>query len=545
MTQSPLPRPGHGTLLKIALAALALETIAGCLVYLSTRGEKGHPEPHQYALSHWESSLAVGVSLILLAAIALALVAARHMRQGERAAAERDAERTQTAEIRRLNRLLLTIGEVNKVLVRAKTREDLFESVCRTLVEVGEFPRAWIGLIDEMTQTLRLTAVAGCGSYPLSPDRVPLDASSQETLALREGRTFAVNDLSREDTSILTRGEALRLGIRSSASLPLKCEGRVCGLMVVYAVPADAFGDRELEFLEETAADVSYALDAFANDARRRTAESQGRARESRLNFLIGATPVVIYSRLCGDDFTFYFVSPNLRNLMGYDPKEAVGNPAFWRKHLHPDDQAGAERALAALRPGEVVSHEYRLRHADGRWRWIHDEVRLATREDGEPHLCVGSWVDVTDRREAEERLREREEIYSTIVDQAMDAIALVEPGTGTFVEFNRSAHEGLGYSREAFCGLRIVDIQASHSAETVARNIARARKEGGLAFESQHRHRDRSLRDVRVSIRPVRLRGRELLTSIWGDITEVKRAVRDFESQQRFMADLIEHNTL
>ena len=47
------------------------------------------------------------------------------------------------------------------------------------------------------------------------------------------------------------------------------------------------------------------------------------------------------------------------------------------------------------------------------------------------------------------------------------------------------------------------------------------------------------------MSIRPVRLRGRELLTSIWGDITEVKRAVRDFESQQRFMADLIEHNTL
>ena len=60
-------------------------------------------------------------------------------------------------KILRLDRLYVTLAAVNKAIVRAQTRESLFEDICRVAVEVGGFRMAWIGLIDEADQLVRPT----------------------------------------------------------------------------------------------------------------------------------------------------------------------------------------------------------------------------------------------------------------------------------------------------------------------------------------------------------------------------------------------------
>jgi two-component system cell cycle sensor histidine kinase/response regulator CckA len=127
--------------------------------------------------------------------------------------------------------------------------------------------------------------------------------------------------------------------------------------------------------------------------------------------------------------------------------------------------------------------------------------------ELGGQRLVFSVCHDVTERKRAVEALREREEIYSNIVGQAMDAIALVDGATGRFVEFNTAAHEQLGYTREEFAGLSIRDIQADHSPREIAANLDLIRTQGTLAFESRHRRRDGALRDAHVRIRHLRVR--------------------------------------
>ncbi|RQW76890.1 MAG: PAS domain S-box protein, partial [Methylococcus sp.] len=114
-----------------------------------------------------------------------------------------------------------------------------------------------------------------------------------------------------------------------------------------------------------------------------------------------------------------------------------------------------------------------------------------------------------------------REDIFHAIVDQAADAIAVVDPETARFIEFNEAACRNLGYTREEFAAMRISDIEASDTDEQVRQNLELLARDGRGVFERQHRHKDGSLRDVRISVRFLEREGRQLMAAIWTDITE------------------------
>lgn len=167
-----------------------------------------------------------------------------------------------------------------------------------------------------------------------------------------------------------------------------------------------------------------------------------------------------------------------------------------------------------------------------------HEQPCAPTTEDLKSIQGVMDLAGVAVRKlRAEETLREREEVFSSIVSQAADAIAVVDADTSRFVEFNTAACEGLGYSREEFTGFSLGNIQANYSLEDIQRYIATARKAGSVNFESMHRHRDGSLRDVRVGIRPLRIRKRDYLAVVWTDITERMRLESQLRQSQKLEA--------
>lgn len=434
------------------------------------------------------------------------------------------------AEIERLNRMYFVISQVNQALVRAKDRTDLFRDICRVLVDVGRFRIAWIGWRNAETQMIEPVAVAGDEFGYVEGIRIAATADVPEGrgpsgTAFREGRSFVLNDFFNNPATVPWRERADGCGFHSVMALPLRCEGEVGGVLNVYAEERDFFAPREVALLEETAGDVSFALDVFAGDQRRRDAESAVRASEHRLQFLLTATPAVIYSLRAGGDYGLTFISHNLRMVLGYEPGQALARADFWRDNLHPDDAASAFAVLRRLKEQDVVTREYRFRHADGSWRWMQDELRLVRDAQGQPQELVGYWIDVTPQHEAAAALRSREEIFSTIVGQAVDSIALIDAETGRFAEFNTAAHESLGYSREEFSGFAIADIQGEHSGAEIRQNIEKIQLGQGSHFETRHRHRDGGLRDVRVSARAIQVQGRTYLAAIWTDITAARRA--------------------
>ena len=132
--------------------------------------------------------------------------------------------------------------------------------------------------------------------------------------------------------------------------------------------------------------------------------------------------------------------------------------------------------------------------------------------------------VDI-ERKRVEKELRESQERYRALFEQAADSIVLIDAETGALVEFNDRAHENLGYTREEFQKLKVPDFEVIESAEEVAKHIEKIIKEGADTFETQHRTKDGEIRDILVSSRAISIAGRHFVQSTWRDITERKRA--------------------
>ncbi len=146
------------------------------------------------------------------------------------------------------------------------------------------------------------------------------------------------------------------------------------------------------------------------------------------------------------------------------------------------------------------------------------------------------------ERRQTEAALAERQEIYRAIVDQAADAIVLIDEETLHFVEFNDAACAGLGYSREEFARLTVVDLAAGAASGDDA--AERYRTRAGQHFETRQRRKDGSWRDVHISRQRIHIRGRHYLAAIWRDITERKQAEAQLKAateQMRALAARVE----
>ena len=176
-------------------------------------------------------------------------------------------------------------------------------------------------------------------------------------------------------------------------------------------------------------------------------------AREKRLGLLVASTSVVVYTCAASGDFGATYVSDNVESILGYRPEQFTEDPAFWIGHVHPDDVQGVLAGLSrSLGRGEH-EHQYRFRHRDGTFRWMHDRVRLMPAADGQPPMLIGSWADVTARRQAEEALKESDDRFSTIFRSAPGAMALFSMPDGKAVEVNDRFTLITGFSREEMLG--------------------------------------------------------------------------------------------
>jgi PAS domain S-box-containing protein len=121
--------------------------------------------------------------------------------------------------------------------------------------------------------------------------------------------------------------------------------------------------------------------------------------------------------------------SAEWKRQIGYQPEEIGDDFSEWERRVHPDDLAGATAAVRAFlsdpRPG--FHNEFRFRHKDGSYRWILAQADLVRDDEGRPARMVGTHVDVTERRLAEEGLRESERRMRLFVEHSPAAIAMFD----------------------------------------------------------------------------------------------------------------------
>lgn len=143
----------------------------------------------------------------------------------------------------------------------------------------------------------------------------------------------------------------------------------------------------------------------------RKNIEEQLCMTRRRKEFLLNALPVVFYA-VDGypDQLRTQWVSDSVGKISGFPAEYYLKHPFFWESRLHPDDR---ERVLSEAVQTAVRGHteiEYRLQHADGSYRWLLDQAICVNNEHGQTKEIIGCWLDITDRKQAEEALIETQE---------------------------------------------------------------------------------------------------------------------------------------
>ncbi len=169
-------------------------------------------------------------------------------------------------------------------------------------------------------------------------------------------------------------------------------------------------------------------------------------------------------------------------------------------------------------------------------------EISAAVLELDGKEFLYSFEKDIRERRKTELALQEQEELYRAMVDQAPDGVVLVDTETLGLKEFNDTACEALGYSREEFARLTALDINAEFPENQYNQLTKKFIDQGHLVFETLHRHKNGSLRNTRVSLRVVHILEHRYFLAFWTDITERVRLNRELSLREHYQRALLDN---
>ena len=312
-------------------------------------------------------------------------------------------QNTHVAEILRLSRLYAALSQVNQAIVWTRNRDELLKKVCQVLVEFGKFSMAWIGQPE--TETRRVQVIARFGDKTDALSQVTIYADDRPegqgptgTAIHREMREVR-NDFINETDHPQWREWASRANFRAAAAFPIRQSGKVWGALTVYADEAGFFRDKEIALLEETAGDVSFALDHLVREQALRENEERYKALFDR------SLDCVFLNDFAGN---LLDANPAALDLLGYQ-REDIATLTY--AALLTEDQLPL--ALQVTEEIKTTGHqkhpvEFRLRSKAGRPVDVEIQSSLIYRE-GKPFAIQGIARDLTERKRALEKLQEKE----------------------------------------------------------------------------------------------------------------------------------------
>ncbi len=202
-------------------------------------------------------------------------------------------------KIRRLNRLLDVLGQVNQAILRLQSREELLPAICRLVVERGAVDLSWISWLDQETFEITTEAYLENQSADLDTANMCPDGSSHykeiSDRAIREGKPVickSTDDSNEGKIITITHDRKCR---HSCAAFPFRFQGQVRGALSLCVVEADFFQKREISLLKEMAFDLSYALDRIEAELARTRLTEQLKQQSLFLQTLIDAMPYPVF----------------------------------------------------------------------------------------------------------------------------------------------------------------------------------------------------------------------------------------------------------
>lgn len=281
--------------------------------------------------------------------------------------------------------------------------------------------------------------------------------------------------------------------------------------------------------------EVQQLRQQLAAVGRQPAGDTDAHAVEGRFRILADAAPVLIW--MSGTDALCYFFNQPWLTFTGRTLAQEQGKG--WTEGVHPDDSARCLATyLTAFHARQPFAMAYRLRRADGEYRWLLDNGVPYFEPDGAFTGYIGSCVDITEHKQLEMTLRQSEEKYRSLIEHA--PIGVVVSANNRVLFCNRRESDLFGYAAPAdMLGCALTDL--IHPGDTPAiLELGQRIRHGEVRMDAPVQFRSRRLDGRALEIEAISIQfpyeGATALMSFHQDVTDRQKigaALR--ESEQRY----------
>jgi len=256
--------------------------------------------------------------------------------------------------------------------------------------------------------------------------------------------------------------------------------------------------------------------------------------------------PTVVFKWRNESGWPIEYVSPNVQSQFGYEQKNLTSGEIPYASLVHPDDLNRIAKEVMNHTKSGVSSFEqnYRLLHSNGEYRWIYDFTNIIRNSNNEVTHYHGTIIDITERKQAEESLRDSEEKFRNLVENISD-VFYVSDQQGKFLYCSPNFFTISGYSPQDIYGNSFIRVIAPIDRRQVVDYYLEQTAKGSLdsMIEFRFIQKDGSIIWVEQNTRIVRDSNGKIVQfrNVARDITERKQAeksLRDSEEKFRLIAE-------
>jgi PAS domain S-box-containing protein len=275
--------------------------------------------------------------------------------------------------------------------------------------------------------------------------------------------------------------------------------------------------------LREPDGDVSGLLCIAMDITAKKRSEKALRESERKYRLLVRNLPNIVYKGYLDGSVDFF--DDKIERITGYSKEEFLSRKKNWFDVIYEDDvETAKDKFREALKTDESYMREYRIKSREGRLIWIEEGGQIVCGEDGEIEFITGAFLDITERKLAEEALHESEEKYRSLFNSGPNPIFVVDRATHVILDANPMAEETYGYSKEDLVGRPFNDLGP---VEDVFEGLSNFNnhdwpKACVIGSKVQHYQKNRKPLYVRVTACPIRYKEKEAIILATTDITEM-----------------------
>jgi PAS domain S-box-containing protein len=263
-----------------------------------------------------------------------------------------------------------------------------------------------------------------------------------------------------------------------------------------------------------------YAVGIGIDISERKRAEDELRLSEARFSNAFEHAPIGM--ALVALDTSFIKVNRTLCELLGYTPEEL--QLKTFKDVTYPDDVEASEEYAGRVLAGEVRFYQMEKRyvHKSGRLVWVWLSTTLIRDSEGKPLHFISQIQDITERKRAEEDLKQAEERFSKAFRSNPEGFSISTVREGRYLEANDAFLRMIGYERSEVIGHTSAELRIWEESEERSAMIAKLLDRGSIREEDvQFRTKAGKIRQIRLSAELIQLQGEVCLLGVSRDVTE------------------------